>query len=132
MNPTRRPGFLAMTDDKHFPPQFPYRAGDHGAAATFRGCSNAQQFQQSCGDAQTGQSKPERGHQVGALTPAEIEQVRSAGKNIALDALDRSELKNNVADAEVILGVVDRETMLAAKKLNGTDVGGRRGEPAQS
>ena len=23
-----------MTDDKYFPPQFPYRAGDHGAAAT--------------------------------------------------------------------------------------------------
>jgi hypothetical protein len=47
------------------------------------------------------------------LTPAEIEQVRSAGKNIALRMLsDRSELKNNVADAEVILGVVDRETML--------------------
>jgi len=52
------------------------------------------------------------------LTPAEIEQVRSAGKNIALQMLsDRSELKNNVADVEVILGVVDRETMLAAKKL---------------
>jgi len=52
------------------------------------------------------------------LTPAEIEQIRSAGKNIALRMLsDRSELKNNVADAEVILGVVDRETMLAAKKL---------------
>src|SRR5499426_1398783 len=52
------------------------------------------------------------------LTPEEIEQVRSAGKNIALRMLsDRSELKNNVADAEVILGVVDRETMQAAKKL---------------
>jgi phosphoglycerate dehydrogenase-like enzyme len=52
------------------------------------------------------------------LTPAEVEQVRSAGKNIALRMLsDRSELKTNVADAEVILGVVDRETMLAAKKL---------------
>src|SRR5262245_29953049 len=52
------------------------------------------------------------------LAPEEIEQVRSAGKNIALRMLsDRSELKNNVTDAEAILGVVDRETMLAAKKL---------------
>src|SRR6266542_6711510 len=52
------------------------------------------------------------------LTPADIEPVRAAGKNIALRMLsDRSELKNNVADAEVILGVVDRETILAAKKL---------------
>ena len=52
------------------------------------------------------------------LTPAEVEQIRSAGKNIALRMLkDRSELKDNVADAEVILGVVDREAMLAAKNL---------------
>jgi phosphoglycerate dehydrogenase-like enzyme len=52
------------------------------------------------------------------LTPAEVEQIRSAGKNIELRMLkDRSELKNNAADAEVILGVVDRETMLAAKNL---------------
>jgi phosphoglycerate dehydrogenase-like enzyme len=52
------------------------------------------------------------------LTPAEVEQVRAAGKNIELRMLkDRSELKHNVADAEVILGVVDRETMLAAKNL---------------
>src|SRR5262245_62027249 len=52
------------------------------------------------------------------LAPAEVEQIRSAGKNIALRMLkDRSELKDNVADAEVILGVVDSETMLAAKKL---------------
>ncbi len=52
------------------------------------------------------------------LTPAEVEQVRSAGKNIELRMLkDRSELKNNSADADVILGVVDRETMLAAKNL---------------
>src|SRR5262249_23600851 len=29
----------------------------------------------------------------------------------------RSELKNHAADAEVILGVVDRETMMAAKNL---------------
>jgi len=52
------------------------------------------------------------------LTPAEVEQIRSAGKHIELRMLaDRSELKSNVADAEVILGVVDRETMLAAKNL---------------
>jgi phosphoglycerate dehydrogenase-like enzyme len=52
------------------------------------------------------------------LTPAEVEQIRSAGKNIALRMLsDRSELKNHAADAEVILGVVDRETMMAAKNL---------------
>jgi phosphoglycerate dehydrogenase-like enzyme len=52
------------------------------------------------------------------LTPAEIEQIRSAGKNIDLHMLnDRSELKNHVAEAEVILGVVDSETMLSAKKL---------------
>lgn len=52
------------------------------------------------------------------LSPAEVEQIRSAGKNIELRMLkDRSELKNNCADAEVILGVVDRETILAAKNL---------------
>jgi phosphoglycerate dehydrogenase-like enzyme len=52
------------------------------------------------------------------LTPAEVEQIRSAGKSIDLRMLsDRSELKHHVADAEVILGVVDRETMLAAKNL---------------
>jgi phosphoglycerate dehydrogenase-like enzyme len=52
------------------------------------------------------------------LSPAEVEQIRSAGKNIDLRMLSsRAELKNNAADAEVILGVVDRETMLAAKNL---------------
>src|SRR5262245_3557733 len=52
------------------------------------------------------------------LTPAEVEQIRSAGKNIELRMLnDRSELKNQAVDAEVILGVVDRETMMAAKNL---------------
>jgi phosphoglycerate dehydrogenase-like enzyme len=52
------------------------------------------------------------------LAPAEVEQIRSAGKNIDLRMLsDRSELKHHVADAEVILGVVDSDTMLAAKKL---------------
>jgi phosphoglycerate dehydrogenase-like enzyme len=52
------------------------------------------------------------------LSPAEVEQIRAAGKNIELRMLSgRSELKTNCADAEVILGAVDRETMLAAKNL---------------
>lgn len=52
------------------------------------------------------------------LSPAEVDKIRSAGKNVELKMLrDRAELKDNVADAEVILGVVDRETVLAAKKL---------------
>ncbi len=52
------------------------------------------------------------------LTPAEVDQIRAAGKNIELRMVDgRAELKNNCADVEVILGVVDRETMLAAKNL---------------
>jgi len=52
------------------------------------------------------------------LTPAEVAQIRAAGNNIELRMVNgRAELKNNCADAEVILGVVDRETMLAAKNL---------------
>jgi phosphoglycerate dehydrogenase-like enzyme len=52
------------------------------------------------------------------LTAAEVAQIRAAGKNIELRMLaDRTELKNKVADAEVILGGADRETLLAAKKL---------------
>jgi phosphoglycerate dehydrogenase-like enzyme len=52
------------------------------------------------------------------LSPAEVEKIRSSGKNIELRMVaNRSELKNHAADAEVILGVVDRETMLAAKNL---------------
>src|SRR5437867_2350894 len=52
------------------------------------------------------------------LTPEEADKMRSAGKNIDLVLLrDRSELKDNVADAEVILGVVDRESMQKAGKL---------------
>ncbi len=52
------------------------------------------------------------------LTPAEVEQIRAGGKNIDLKMLaSRAELKGNVADAEVILGVVDSETMSAAKNL---------------
>ncbi len=52
------------------------------------------------------------------LSPAEVEQVRSTGKNIELRMTsDRSELKHEAAEAEVILGSVDRETVLTAKKL---------------
>lgn len=52
------------------------------------------------------------------LSPAEVEQLRSAGKNIELRVVeDRSELKNQVAEAEVILGSANREVMLAAKKV---------------
>src|SRR5919204_4244669 len=41
------------------------------------------------------------------LSPAEVEKIRSAGKNIELRMLSgRSELKNSAADAEAILGVV--------------------------
>jgi len=52
------------------------------------------------------------------LTPEEVAKIRAAGKNVDLVMLrDRSELKDKAADAEVILGVVDRETMLSAKNL---------------
>lgn len=52
------------------------------------------------------------------LSPAEVETIRSSGKNIDLVVLaNRSELKDRAADAEVILGVVDRDTMLAARNL---------------
>ncbi len=52
------------------------------------------------------------------LAPEEADQIRSAGKNIDLVLLrDRSGLKDNAAEAEAILGVVDRETMLNARKL---------------
>ncbi len=52
------------------------------------------------------------------LTPEEVEKIRGAGKNIDLVMLrDHSELKEQAAEAEVILGVVDRETVLNARKL---------------
>jgi phosphoglycerate dehydrogenase-like enzyme len=52
------------------------------------------------------------------LTPAEVEQIRAGGKNIELHLVNgRAELKTHCADAEVILGGVDRDTMLAAKNL---------------
>src|SRR5262245_40158205 len=47
------------------------------------------------------------------LTHEEADQIRAAGKNVDLVLLqDRSELQNRAAEAEVILGIVDRETML--------------------
>lgn len=52
------------------------------------------------------------------FAPEEVEKIRSAGKNIELIMLQgRSELKEQAAGAEVILGVVDRETILNAKNL---------------
>lgn len=52
------------------------------------------------------------------LTPAEVEKIRSAGKNIELVMLrDRSELINHATDVEAILGVADVETIRRAKKL---------------
>jgi phosphoglycerate dehydrogenase-like enzyme len=52
------------------------------------------------------------------MTNEEVEKIRAAGKNVDLVMLkDRSELKSKAADAEVILGVVDRETMMNAKNL---------------
>ncbi len=52
------------------------------------------------------------------LSPAETEQIRSAGKNIELQIVtDRTEFKRHIADAEVILGNIDRESLGGAKKL---------------
>lgn len=52
------------------------------------------------------------------LTSEEADKLRSAGKNVELVLLaNRSQLKEKVADAEVILGSVDREAVLAARKL---------------
>lgn len=52
------------------------------------------------------------------LTPAEADKIRSAGKNVDLVIVsDRSQVKAKVADAEVIFGTVDRETLAAAEKL---------------
>ncbi|HEX4946189.1 MAG TPA: D-2-hydroxyacid dehydrogenase [Blastocatellia bacterium] len=52
------------------------------------------------------------------LAPEEIEQIRRAGKNIELKMVpSRAELRNHVAEAEVILGVVDKEAMAAAKNV---------------
>ncbi len=52
------------------------------------------------------------------LTPAEFEQIRSAGKNVELIvAKNRTELRQQAVDAEVILGGLDGETLAAAKNL---------------
>ncbi len=52
------------------------------------------------------------------LSPAEVEQIRSAGKNIDLHIItDREEFKRHTADAEVILGNIERESLVGAKKL---------------
>ncbi len=52
------------------------------------------------------------------LTVQEQERIRSAAPNVDLVVIgDRSELKDKARDAEVILGIVDAETMLAARRL---------------
>ena len=52
------------------------------------------------------------------LTNEEIAKIRASAPNIELKmVLSRAELRNHVADAEVILGVVDKETMMEAKQL---------------
>lgn len=53
-----------------------------------------------------------------SLTPAEFEQIRSAGKNVELRlAKNPAELKQLAVDAEVILGKLDGETLAIAKNL---------------
>ncbi len=53
-----------------------------------------------------------------ALTAAEMEQLRSAGKNVELViARNRTELKQLAPTAEVIMGSLDGETLAAAKNL---------------
>jgi phosphoglycerate dehydrogenase-like enzyme len=50
------------------------------------------------------------------LTPAEIEQIRSAGKNVDLHLCrDQEEFKRRAADAEVLLGIVSKDAVLAAR-----------------
>jgi len=51
------------------------------------------------------------------LTDAQADQVRNAAPGIDLVLADRSNLKSKAADAEVILGWVDRDTALSAKNL---------------
>jgi len=52
------------------------------------------------------------------LTAQEQERIRSAAPNVDLLVIgDRSELKDKAKDAEVILGIVDAQTMLAARRL---------------
>ena len=52
------------------------------------------------------------------LAEPEAAQVRAASPDVVLvQAADRADLREKARDAEVILGVVDRETMLAAKNV---------------
>lgn len=52
------------------------------------------------------------------LSNAELDQIRAAAPNIDLVvAADRSDLKEKARDAEVILGIVDAETVLDARQL---------------
>ncbi len=52
------------------------------------------------------------------LSPSETEQIQSAGKNIQLNIVtDRAEFKRHIADAEVILGNIERESLAGAKNL---------------
>jgi len=52
------------------------------------------------------------------LTPAEADQVRAAAPNIDLVLINnRAELAEKAKDAEVILGIVDAETISNARKL---------------
>jgi phosphoglycerate dehydrogenase-like enzyme len=52
------------------------------------------------------------------LTDAEVNQIRSASKNVDFVMLrDRSSLKEQIADAEVIFGPVEGDALAHAKKL---------------
>ena len=52
------------------------------------------------------------------LTNSELDQIRAAAPNIDLAvAADRADLKEKARDAEVILGIVDAETVLNARQL---------------
>jgi len=53
-----------------------------------------------------------------SLKPAEIEQIRAAGKNIELTvAANREEARKLTAEAEVIIGNLDRDLVPSAKNL---------------
>jgi phosphoglycerate dehydrogenase-like enzyme len=52
------------------------------------------------------------------LTQAEVDKIRSAGKDVNLVVVkDRAQLKEQAVDAEVILGTVDVAALAAARKL---------------
>ncbi|MBI3665635.1 MAG: D-2-hydroxyacid dehydrogenase [Acidobacteria bacterium] len=52
------------------------------------------------------------------LTPAEAEQIRSAGKNVELHTCrTEEEFREKAADAEVLLGYVSREVLASAKNV---------------